>query len=136
VTRTLLGAALLLGLAAPVAASGSAAASLHAVLKPIAPVQKASGTFAASGVQTKGTVKMSWQLSLARLSGSATSATLRLPGLHGVTFVLCKPCSATARGHVGLVSSVWSNILANGAQLVVATQAHPKGELRGTVTAR
>jgi hypothetical protein len=134
--RVVLGGALLLGLAAPVGALGSGPALMHAKLKPIAPVRTGSGNFAASAVETKGTVKMKWQLSLSHLSGSATKATLRLTGLRGVTFVVCKPCSASGHGQVGLVSSVWDNMLAHGAQLVVATRAHPQGELRGTVSRR
>lgn len=133
-SRSVLGAALFLGLAAPVGALGSGGSLLHGQLKPVAPAHAGSGTFTASGIKAKGSVKMTWQLSLAHLTGSATSATLRLTGLHGVTFVLCKPCSLTGHGQVGLVSSVWDNILANGAQLVVSTRAHPTGELRGTLS--
>jgi hypothetical protein len=132
--RTRLASALLLALALATPAVGSGQAGLKGRLVPIAPVRAGSGSFTASAVVVKGTATMKWQLSLSYLTGPATSATLRLTGLRGVMFVLCRPCSSSAHGKVGLVSAAWSNVLANGAQIVVATRAHPNGELRGTLS--
>jgi hypothetical protein len=105
---------------------------LRAKLTAVAPAHS-SGTFTATGVVNGGTVTMRWQLRLTNLSGTPTKATMSLKGLRGVSFVLCRPCNASASGRVGLVRSAWNNLLANGAQLVIATRAQPGGELRGTV---
>jgi hypothetical protein len=124
----------LLVLGAPVVATGAAPkAHLHAKLTPIAPARGGVGTFAASAVTAKSTVNMRWQLKLSNLSGTATKATMRLTRRKGVSFVLCAPCGSSRRGRVGMVRAVWDNMLTHGAQLVVATRAHPRGELRGIV---
>jgi hypothetical protein len=126
--RLLLTALLGLTLAAP-AAAGSRETSIRAQLAPVAPAAAGSGIFTARATTTQGLVTLRWQLSLARLSGQATRATLTLAGPR-IALVLCKPCSARAHGAMQLLGR---NPLARGGKVVVATRAHPKGELRGTV---
>ncbi len=47
---------------------------------------------------------------------------------------LCKPCGG--HGSVGLVSGLWKQISGGQSVIVVSTRAHPKGEVRGTLTGR
>jgi hypothetical protein len=126
--RLLLTATLGLALAAP-AAAGLRETSIRTQLAPVAPAVSGSGVFAAKATTTRSVVALRWQLSLAQLSGPATRATLTLSG-SGIALVLCKPCSTRAHGTLQLLGR---KALAKGGKVVVATRAHPKGELRGTV---
>lgn len=128
--------AVALGVAAPVAAAKAPPAQqVKAHLVAIAPAQGGSGSLTGTAVQGKGGVQLKWHLSLAHLSGPATEATLKVNrGATGLAFALCKPCAANKQGNISLISSLWKTIAAGKGVLVIATAAHPSGELRGTLT--
>ena len=88
--------------------------------------------FTATAVEKKNVVQLDWRLSVAHLSGPATAVDLRIGGAHTMVLPLCKPCSA--RGSVGLVSGLWKQVSGGQSVVVVSTRAHPKGEVRGTLT--
>lgn len=124
------------GLALAVTATATAGASetvLRARLAPVAPVTSASGTFTARATPVAGSTTVRWQLAVAHLTGRATKATITLSGANTLTFVLCKPCSTRASGELQLVRSLWRDLQAHGARIVVETKAHRTGELRGTL---
>jgi hypothetical protein len=50
-----------------------------------------------------------------------------------IAFTLCAPCIPGAHGVLAFPASAWKMIVADGAQIVVTTRAHPSGELRGTL---
>ena len=132
-TTTVLTRALLvgaLGLCAAVPAFAAAGSKVHARLTPAAPAKHGSGTFTASGGTGK-TVVVRWQLSVSNLTGPAKRAVLRTAGSRRIAFELCKPCQSTSNGQLVLLGSTWSGIVTNGGTIVVATRAHPAGELRG-----
>jgi hypothetical protein len=131
--KRLLLAALLLGalLTSAVAAAASTQV-LRARLVPVAPVRSGGGTLAASGRATKGSVALTWTLAVSNLTGSPTRVLLKLTG-SGITLSLCKPCSASAHGKLVLVPSLWRQLSAGHGVVVVATRAHPGGEVRGTL---
>ena len=123
-------------LALAVTAAATAGASetlLRARLAPVAPVTSASGSFTARAAFVAGSATVRWQLAVTHLTGRATKATITLSGANKLTFVLCKPCSTRASGQLQLVRSVWRDLQAHGARIVVATKAHQAGELRGTL---
>jgi hypothetical protein len=124
---------LAVAVAAPVALAGSAPMTLQARLKAVAPARGGSGLFTAKAVEGKNTVHLSWHLSLSHLSGPATAATLKVGGGRNLAFLLCKPCSSTGRGSLGIVGSLWKQISSGKSVIVVSTRAHPNGELRGTL---
>ena len=99
---------------------------------PVAPAAGGSGSFTATAVARKSVVQLDWRLSVSQLSGPATAVALRIGGAHTMVLPLCKPCGG--RGSVGLVSSLWKQISGGQSVIVVSTRAHPKGEVRGTLT--
>jgi hypothetical protein len=123
-----------LALAVTAAATASASETvLRARLAPVAPVTSGSGSFTARATAAAGSTTVRWQLSVTHLTGRATKATITLGGANKLTFVLCKPCSTRASGQLQLVKSIWRELQAHGARIVVETKAHQAGELRGTL---
>jgi|tagenome__1003787_1003787.scaffolds.fasta_scaffold20905758_4 hypothetical protein len=125
--RTLLGGVLALCVAVPALAAAPRQA-VHARLVPAA--GHGSGAFTASGAGGN-TVVVSWKLSVSGLSGPARKASLRTAGSKKIVFALCSPCKAKSQGQLVLLGSVWTRIVSKGGTIVVATRAHPAGELRG-----
>ena len=114
---------------AALAASGPT--SLHARLSPLTSASTASGTFTAQAT-TGQTVRIRWRLALEGLNSRVRRTKLTI-GRSGPAIALCAPCRPKARGEVLLTKTAWRTLLAKGAHVVVATRAHPKGELRGVV---
>ena len=113
------------------ALAGATTKELHAQLTAIAPTHAGKGTFSATAATGTGTVQVKWSLSVNHLSGPATSATLQPSGSNGPAVPLCAPCGG--HGSFSIVGRVWSQIAAGHAELVIATRAHPKGELHGVL---
>ena len=123
-------------LALAVTAVATAAASetvFRARLAPVAPVTSATGAFTARATPVAGSATVRWQLTVAHLTGRATKATFTLSGANKLTFVLCAPCSTRASGQLQLVHTLWRDLQAHGARIVVETKAHRAGELSGTL---
>ena len=118
--------------AVPAASAGTAPTKLHARLAAVAPAAGGSGLFTATAVQKTNVVQLDWRLSVAHLSGPATAVNLRIGGARTMVLPLCKPCGG--HGSVGLVSGLWKQISGGQSVIVVSTRAHPKGEVRGTLT--
>ena len=118
--------------AVPAASAATAPTKLHARLASVAPAAGGSGVFIANAVERKNVVQLDWRLSVAHLSGPVTAVNLRIGGAHTMVLPLCKPCGS--RGKVGLVSGLWKQISGGRSAIVVSTRAHPKGEVRGTLT--
>jgi hypothetical protein len=121
-----------LGLCVAAPAGAASTQRVHARLVPVAPARLATGTFSANGAGAR-TVVLSWRLSVSKLSGPASKATLKTPGSSAIVFTLCRPCSAQAHGKIVLLGSVWRRIAAGGGTVLVTTKAHPRGELRGAL---
>jgi hypothetical protein len=132
VPHVLLAGVLGLGTVGAAVAADSAAPTMRARLAPVKPATRGTGTLTATAGSGQSVV-VRWQLSVSNLSGPVRRATLQTPGPAKITFALCKPCSAKARGQLVLLRSAWNRILAGGATVVVSTRAHPSGELRGTL---
>ncbi len=126
---------LVAAVAVPVAIAGTTPKTLQARLTAVAPAQGGSGQFTATALQGKSSIQLKWHLSVSHLSGRPTAATLKINGGHGLAFPLCKPCSANGRGSLGIVSGLWKQVSGGQSVIVVATRAHPAGEVRGTLTA-
>jgi hypothetical protein len=126
-----IGGVLALCAAVPALAAGSGQA-VHARLAPAAPASHGSGAFTATGGQGN-TVVVRWNLSVSGLTGPARKASLRTAGSPKISFALCSPCKAKSHGQLVLLGSVWNRIVAKGGTVVVATRAHPAGELRGAL---
>jgi|1186.fasta_scaffold789294_2 hypothetical protein len=107
----------------------ASASSLHARLVPLGKSSSGLGTFAA---QIDAASSVRWQLAL-RATGPATHATLRIGPAGGPSFVLCKPCALNAKGVFVLTKPLARALVAKGGEIVVATRAHPKGALHGTL---
>ena len=133
--RSALVSLLVAAVAAPVALAATAPKTLQARLTAVAPAHGGSGQFTATAVQGKSSVQLKWHLSVSHLSGPPTAASLKINGGHGLTFPLCKPCSANGRGSLGIVAGLWKQVSSGQSVIVVATRAHPTGEVRGTLTA-
>jgi len=121
--------------AIPAHAAAAAKDTVSARLAPTVSSTRGSGTFTASGTSGN-TVVMRWQLSVSKLSGPVTRATLRSPGSQKIVFPLCSPCSAKSSGQLALIGSMWKRIVSKGGTIVISTRSNPAGELRGTLKAR
>jgi hypothetical protein len=113
-------------------AGGATSQSVKARLMPVGAAMKGSGNFTATGASGS-TVTVSWQLSVSGLGAKATRARLQTPGPRRIVFTLCQPCTAKSHGKLVLLGSMWTRIRAGGGSVVVSTQAHPGGEIRGLV---
>jgi CHRD domain len=129
-------AAAAFAVAVPIAAAKTTPPQkVNAHLVAIAPAQGGSGVLTGTALKQKGGVQLKWRLSFTHLSGPATEATLKVNRSGGgVAFALCKPCTANKQGNISLISSLWKTIAAGKGVLVIATAAHPAGELRGALT--
>jgi hypothetical protein len=112
-------------------ASHDAQAPLKASLTAVAPAHGGSGKFSGTAVSAKDLTTVKWQLSVSHLSGPITAATLRSGGPKGIALPLCQPCPASSKGNVAIVSSIWKQIQTGSGEIVIATRAHPNGELSG-----
>jgi len=115
-------------------AAGSAFAAkvpLVAHLTAVAPAHGGFGQFSATVVSSKSETSVDWKLTVSHLSGPVTAATLTSGG-KGIKLPLCQPCTS-ARGALVVIPAVWKKIEAGTATVVVATKAHPKGELSGAL---
>jgi CHRD domain len=121
-----------LGAVGAAVAADAAEPTMRARLAPVKPATRGTGTLTATAGSGQSVV-VRWQLAVSNLTGPVRRATLQTPAPAKVTFSLCKPCSAKARGQIVLLRSTWNRILAGGATVVVTTRAHPAGELRGTL---
>jgi hypothetical protein len=130
--RSAIGGAVVLCAAVPAFAASSPQQAVHARLTPAAPAKHGSGTFAATGGGAQSAI-VRWQLAVSNLSGPVRRATLHTAGSPRIVFTLCQPCGARSHGQLALIGSMWSRIVASGGTVVVATRAHPSGELRGTL---
>jgi CHRD domain len=124
--------------AAFVAGAGLLAGSAFAAPAPVvvhltavAPAHGGSGQFSATIVSSKSETSVDWKLSVSHLSGPITSATLTSGG-KGIRLPLCEPCTST-RGALVVIPAVWKKLAAGPAKVVVATKAHPQGELSGAI---
>jgi hypothetical protein len=115
--------------AAALAASGTT--TLHARLSPVTAASTASGSFVARAT-TAQAVRVRWRLSVTGLTGRVRRTKLTIDR-SALAIALCAPCRPKARGEVILTKTAWRTLLAKGAHIIVATRAHPKGELRGVV---
>lgn len=131
----LLAGVLAVAVAAPVADAAKPkpkAQKVTARLAVVAPAAGGSGSLTGTAANLKGGVQFKWHLTVAHLSGSPTSAMLKLSS-NGLSFALCKPCKANGYGAVSVISSLWKKIQSGDGVIVVTTAAHPSGELRGTL---
>ena len=122
----------------PLAAAGLLAGSAFAAKAPVvahltavAPAHGGSGQFSATIVSSKSQTNVDWKLSVSHLTGPVTAATLT-SGSKGFKLPLCQPCTST-RGALVVIPSVWKKLQAGTAKVVIATKAHPQGELSGTL---
>lgn len=133
---------LLVVLAASAIAAGSAGAALpalhFAVHARLAPVAGTDGSGRFSGLLVKSgpsAWRLTWQVRLSALDAPAR-VSLRLPAWNGavsVVRVLCKACTSTAAGRLGLTGSQALRLAQSRGTVVVVAQS---ATLRGAVKAR
>ena len=94
----------------------------------------ATGTLSGTLVVTGRRGTLTWRLTFGHLTGKAARAELRRGrlGRRGPAIThLCAPCAKGAQGSTRLTATAVAAIRGGGAYVVVATRAHPAGEIRG-----
>jgi CHRD domain len=80
--------------------------------------------------------RLFWRLSVANLSGPATSAAIHMaaPGHTAApAFAMCAPCHTISHGQLAVTADQAGALLNNSAYVDVTTAAHPDGEIRGQI---
>jgi hypothetical protein len=107
------------------------------VPKPTGIPASATGTFTATTVEPKtGSVRLTWKLTFAHLSGKALQAHIHLgkPGKAGNVLVpLCAPCKSGQTGKATIARSVENALEAGKTYVNVHTAKNLAGEIRGQV---
>ena len=118
--------------AAVVLLAGSAPVGLSARLAPVGGAS-ATGAFSGTAVVAHRAATMQWKVRASGLSGKPTQISLRV---GKTSLPLCVSCGTKLSGATLLQPSVWYQVELGRATLVVATHAHPAGELRGAIRRR
>jgi CHRD domain len=80
--------------------------------------------------------RLFWRLSVANLSGPATSAAIHMAAVGHTAapaFAMCAPCHTLTHGQLAVTAGQADTLIKGGAYVDVSTAAHPDGEIRGQI---
>ena len=110
--------------------------SRQEVPRPAGNVGRAGGSFTGTVTKSGRTVRLSWRLAFARLTGRAVAAHIHIGprGRSGpVAVPLCGPCRSGVRRTVTLKPAVVAALEGGRAYVNVHTGRNPAGEIRGQI---